>query len=141
MSTRKQHLKAIQAIRDLKQSDLSLKIETKTDDGNTDITVLGSNATKGLLNSQIRDLKVPLKSVLSRVKVFSSLDNQLSLNIFSFYNEDRLLDGNLTATKEDAAHIFELVHEIRAGKHVNDLLLSSLKPEHLSVESLNEYLS
>lgn len=141
MSTRKQHLKAIQAIRDLKQSDLSLKIETKTDDGNTDITVLGSSATKGLLNSQIRDLKVPLKSVLSRVKVFSSLDNQLSLNIFSFYNEDRLLDGTLQATKEDAAHILELVHEIRAGKHGSDPLLSSLNPDHLSDASLDEYLT
>lgn len=118
-----------------------MKIETKTEDGNTDITVLGSSATKGLLNSQIRSLKVPPKSVLSRVKVFSSLDNQLSLNIFSFYNESRLLDSNLQASKADAAHIFDLIKEMRAGEHANNPFLSSLNPEHLTDAAMEEYLT
>ena len=46
---RKQHLKAVQAIRDLKQSDLSLKIETKTASGSTVVTYIQTGTHKPLV--------------------------------------------------------------------------------------------
>ena len=37
----------------------------------------------GLLHSQIKNLSVPEGFSLSRVKVFSSMDDELSLNVFT----------------------------------------------------------
>lgn len=105
---RKQHLKTIQAIRDLKQAELSLTIDTKNLKNQiTDTTFITSHTSKGLLNKQINSLKVPPESYLSRVKIFSSLDNELALNIFSF---QRFADDSpVSPTSEDAKNILDLM--------------------------------
>lgn len=110
----KQHLKAIQAIRDLKQSDLTLRIETKGDSGSTEVTYIKTGTKSGLLHSQIKNLQIPEGSSLSRVKVFSSLDGEIALNVFTFQNSQ--VDKEL-ASPADATAIFELINEIRQGVH------------------------
>lgn len=74
-SLRRQHLKAVQAIRDLKQSDLELRIESHGDQGQTETTFISSEKhNPQLLNKQIASLKPVKDSLLTRVKVFRSLD-------------------------------------------------------------------
>ena len=109
---RKQHLKAVLAIRDLKQLNLSLKLESKGDDGSTEVTFINSQTETGMLHSQIKNLFVPPGSHLNRVRVFSSLDNALALNVFSF---DSIDQTKQSATRLDAPHIMEYINEIKAG--------------------------
>jgi len=87
---RKQHIIAISAIRELQQTDLSLRIETKSesDPGNSSVTVISTDPKSGTLLSQLKSLTIPRQSFLAGVKVFSSADNQLALNIYSFRKID-----------------------------------------------------
>ena len=126
---RKQHLKAVLAIRDLKQLNLSLKLESKGDDGSTEITFINSQTETGMLHSQIKNLFVPPGSHLNRVRVFSSLDNALALNVFSF---DSIVQTKQSATRADAPHIMEYIKEIKAGAphlHIISLRLNSRVPK------------
>lgn len=134
--SRKQHLKAIQAIRDLEQSDLSLKIESKGKDGSTDITYINSQTKSGLLHSQIKGLVAPANSTLSRVKVFSSLDGGLALNVFSFESANRL---SSTASKDDTSRIFAMIDEIKAGKHATDASVPAYS-DLFSAASMGDYV-
>jgi len=135
--SRKQHLKAIQAIRDLQQSDLSLKIETKGGDGSTDVTYINTQTKTGLLYSQIKSLTTPANSTLSRVKVFSSLDGALALNVFSFESANRL---GSAATKDDTARVYAMVDEIKAGKYAKDASVP-VHSDLFSAESMRDYMS
>lgn len=107
---RKQHLKAIQALRDLKQSDLSLKIVTKGENGLTEITYINTSSKKELLFSQIESLVVPENSSLYRVKVFTSLDGSLSLNVFSFQDINSV-KGKVN--EQDVEHITGYINELQ----------------------------
>eukprot|EP01035_Chromulina_nebulosa_P043826 gene43826-59363_t len=60
-STRKQHLKAIIALKEL-QSELSLSIDTKHDDGSSEKTYIITDNIPGLLHRQIKSLVVPKDS-------------------------------------------------------------------------------
>lgn len=128
-------MKAIASIRELKQ-DISVKIETKHENG-SEITHIGSDASTGVLFNQIKNLVVPPDSQLSRVKVFSSADNSLSLNIFSF---ESLSAATKSATKEDAKGIFEFIEEIKSGKHANDSSVPKYS-ELFSEKSMTDYLT
>jgi hypothetical protein len=110
-SIQRSHLKAVASIYDLKQNDLSLRIEEKSKSGHTDITLINTNANSGQLLSQVCDISEemfllfcffcfsfclspqlntiapPKDSNLSRVRVFSSADGELALNMFSFERE------------------------------------------------------
>ena len=66
-----------------------------------------------MLHSQIKNLSVPAGSHLNRVRVFSSLDNQLALNVFSF---DNTTSTKQSATRADGPHIIEYINEIKAGE-------------------------
>lgn len=110
---RKQHLKAVLAIRDLKQHNLSLKLESKGDEGSVEITFINSQTETGMLHSQIKSLAVPPGCHLSRVRVFSSLDNALALNVFSFTSN---IQTKQVASRADAAHILEYIKEIKEGE-------------------------
>ncbi len=57
-NVRSQHIKAITALRDLKQSDLSLKIETKGENS-LQLTFINSQSKAGSLHTQIKNLVVP----------------------------------------------------------------------------------
>lgn len=133
---RRQHLRAISAIRDLKQSDLLLKIESKEADGSTEITYISSATAKGLLHSQIKNLVVPADSRLTRVKVFSSLDNSLSLNVFSFVSSK--VGANRVATMDNAAVVMEYIDELKEGKHSDGSVSYS---DLFSEASMRDYLT
>jgi hypothetical protein len=105
-------LKAVLAIRDLKQLNLSLKLESKGEGGSTEITFINSQTETGMLHSQIKNLAVPPGTHLNRVRVFSSLDNALALNVFSF---DNIIQKKQAATRADAPHILEYINEIKEG--------------------------
>jgi glutamate dehydrogenase len=114
---RKAHIKAIGAIREFKDTaGLSFNIATKNENGEHEITIVSSDTNKGLLHNQISSLVVPPESRLSNVKVFNSLDNSLSLNVFTFQTAARK-EG---ATREDADSIFRYVSELKDGKYGND---------------------
>jgi hypothetical protein len=81
---RKQHLQAVIAIRDLQQLNLSLQLESKGEEGSSEVTFINTQTQTGNLYSQIKNLSVPEGSNLARVRVYSSLDNSLALNVFSF---------------------------------------------------------
>ena len=111
--TRKKHVKAITAIRELQQSELSLKIDTKNEvTGAFDTTFIFNETKRGALHRQIQSLTVPANSRLSNVHVYSSLDDTLALNIFSFQS---LTVGNKTATIHDASAIFDYASKIMNG--------------------------
>lgn len=132
---RKQHIKAIVAIRELSQNNLSLKIETKTEYG-FEITFISTNTNPGALHTQIGNLVVPENTRLSNVKVFCSLDNELGLNIFSFENK---VNTKLSASSEDSPAIFEYVQELRSGASKGDGLLVEYS-EAISEQQMKEYL-
>jgi hypothetical protein len=136
-SLRRQHLKAVHAIRDLKQSDMQLRIESRGDQGQTEITFISSEKSPQLLNKQIASLKPIKDSVLTRVKVFRSLDGELSLNVFFFENSARRFQS---ASEEDAVKIFKYAEEIRSGQYGDDPLVASIDKASLEPEALKKYL-
>lgn len=139
-SLRRKHLRGVAAIRDLKQSNLTFKIESKSDDGlSTDITYISSTTSPGLLHSQIKSLVVPKDQRLSRVKVYSSLDGSIALNVFSFEAMSSL-DGNV-ATEEDMKHVMNYVADLRAGKFAGDANAPQYSDAIMSDESLRQYAS
>lgn len=139
---RKHHLKAIQAIKDLKDSNLSLKMDTKNVLNEiTNTTYIASDASsKGLLSTQMSSLKIPSGSYLSQVKVFSSLDNDLALNIFSFQKISEI--NSVPATSDDAKQIFELMEGIMLGQYAHDTSYDyAIENNLLTKEKLLEYLT
>ena len=128
-SMRRQHILAISAIRELQQSDLSLRIMSNTGQGENSFTLITNDAKAGTLFSQLNSLSVPANSHLSKVKVFSSADNQLALNIYTF--QDDKMYRNL-AVEADAAHIFTVINELK---------LDSTHPDLYSKQSVISYLS
>ena len=134
---RSQHVKAITALRDLMQSDLSLKIESKSENG-LQITYLTSQNKPGLLKNQIQNLVVPTGYELSKVSVFSSLDGEMALNIFSF--EPAAVNVVDHATKKNASEFLQFLDEVKEGKHSSD---ASVPPysELFSPEAVEDYLN
>lgn len=114
---RSQHIKAITALRDLMESDLSLNIKTKLEDNSLQITYINSQVKAGLLHSQIKNLVVPEGYELSKVQVFSSLDNNLALNIFFFNSTSQKVEH---ATRKHGEHYVNFIEDVKAGKHAND---------------------
>lgn len=133
---RTQHLRAISAIRDLNQEHMALKLESKLPDGTIQYTFLNSNEHSGVLFSQLKSLEVPVGFQLSNVKVFSSGDSSLSLNIFSMSPTSGTIQ---TASLEDATHITSFIKEVREGQHTGDAGVPSYS-ELFSEESLGAYL-
>jgi hypothetical protein len=116
---------------------MELKIETKGDQGQTEITFISSRRDPQLLNRQIASLKPVADSTLSRVKVFRSVDGDLSLHVFFYENSSRRFQGS---NEEDAAKIFKFAEEIRAGQHSSDPLVATLDLSTITPELLKAYL-
>lgn len=111
---KKQHIKTLGALCQLDQVDLTMKIDTKGADGSIESTFICKEPRTGLLNEQIKQLKVPPNSILSRVKVYTSLDNQWALNIFSFESRQHSpLTQNVDETRHNASKIFDYIAKIK----------------------------
>lgn len=134
-STRAQHIKAVTVLKDLMQSELSLKIETKHEKFMQQ-TYFNTQTKAGLLHSQIKAMQVPKGHVLSNVNVFSSLDGKLALNIFTFDQQDTVRNYS---SLQEANHILEYVQELKAGKHA-DNATAPVYSELFSEASLEDYL-
>ena len=94
---------------------ISMKVDTKNDvDGSIDSTLISSQPKLGLLNDQINSLAAPPDTSLTKVKVFSSIDGQIALNIFTFEARVRS-SAEVGATKEDAEKIFAYLEKVKLG--------------------------
>lgn len=137
-SLRSQHIKAITALRDLMQSDLSLKIETKHED-TFQITFIESQTTAGLLHNQLKTLVAPAGYELASVNVYSSLDNEIALNIFSFESSKKNQQSH-HANRNNASGYLQFIEEVKAGKHANDATVPKYS-EIFSPAAIDDYLA
>jgi glutamate dehydrogenase len=136
---RYQHVKAVTALRDLMQSDLSLKIESKLEDS-LDVTYISTQNKKGLLMSQIKTMEIPAGYELSKVNLFSSLDGDLTLNIFSFEESIKKL-SQPHATVKQGERLFQFIEEVKAGKHSDDSFVPPYSDALFSEGAVADYLN
>lgn len=66
-----------------------------------------------MLFTQIQGLSCPTNCELSSVQVFSSLDGELALNIFTFQT---LNAGKKVATADDMAAVKSYINDLKAGR-------------------------
>lgn len=116
---RKQHLTVLCSAQELGQSDLTVKISHATDADTREVTFVSvrepsAEPVVGSLAVQLNDLEAPPGMHLNRVKVFSSKDHSISVNIFTFESEENVL-SNVGSTRADAARIMDLVDQMKAG--------------------------
>ncbi|CAM9252354.1 unnamed protein product, partial [Ectocarpus fasciculatus] len=116
-STQKSHLKAIASFKDLDQEDLSLRIEEKNAQGHVDITLISTKTDEGQLLAHLDSIVPPEGATLSRVRVFSSSDGKLHLNMFTFIP---LGEHTARATKENARSIASFVELMKSGVAYQD---------------------
>jgi len=137
---RNEHIKAITAIRELGQAELSLKIDTKGDNDFMQSTYISNQKSTGLLSAQLAQVVVPEDHELSNVKVFQSMDHNLSLNMFSFQSTKI---ANKVATVADAKKIFDFVAEVKAGKtgKYDASTVPKYDDKFFSVEAITSFLS
>lgn len=83
---RMDHIKAISAIKDA-NIDLYLNLKRQTHDGRQIYTFIRPGTAPGTLLSMVEELPYDEKMPLSRLHVFSSLDNSMSLNMFVYGNK------------------------------------------------------
>lgn len=133
---RSEHLKAISAIRELGQANLSLKIDTKGAAGDLHTTYISNQASQGLLNAQLTQVVVPEGYELTNVKVFKSADGSLSLNMFTFESKAALRH----ATPADAQKVLDFVSEVRAGKHSSNPLVAKYNDALFSEAALTTFI-
>lgn len=131
-------MQAISTIKELSAADMSLRMSTIDPVKSAQhLTIINSGTTSGMLHSQIKSLSNPPGQELTHVHVFSSLDNTLALNVFSFSDMNRT--GN-QATKADAKHIYEYIAEVKSGKYAGDESVPKYS-ELFSDASMEEYLT
>jgi hypothetical protein len=130
-----QHVQAIATIKELTTSDLSLRMATSTADAHH-ITYINNDTSTGNLYSQIKTMVNPAGLDLSNVHVFSSADQSLSLNMFSF----NARGAALSASKADAAKITAYIAEVKAGKHANDKTVPKYS-ELFNDANMSDYIS
>lgn len=114
---RRQHVKAIAAIHDLNQKGLTLKLVTPGLNGSIDITHITSGCSDGLLFSQIDNLEIPQDHCLSNVRVYSSMDENLSLNIFTFDHLNNLDKNFASGNEESISAIMKYIEEIKLTQY------------------------
>ncbi|KAJ1432942.1 hypothetical protein B484DRAFT_394719 [Ochromonadaceae sp. CCMP2298] len=133
-----QHVQAIASLKELTNSDLSLRMEADTPETNTHhVTFITSGTQSGLLHSQIKKLVVPAGQSLSNVNVFSSLDDSLALNVFSFQGKG----AKSSTTRADAARIFDYLAEVQAGTHVGNANVPVYSEADFGAATMDDYLT
>ena len=143
---RKQHLNVVISAQELGQSDLTVKIKHQNDVNTSEVTFLTVNkgAAKagakrvGNLSNQIKELEVPADSLLSRVKVFSSKDNTIACNIFTFESQQKVLAA-IGSTPADAPRICALIKDMKAGKVTEEGYIPKYSEELFGDAAMKEY--
>lgn len=130
--TRMDHLKALSALRGIKQN-LSLTLASKLDDGTTEVTFIRPATDDSSLVSMLAGMP-PADGNLSRVKVYTAADDSLALNIFTFGKQ-----CITPATADDGADIIAYANELKAGEHSGDTKAPAYDEATMSPEALTEY--
>lgn len=116
-SMRTQHLKAIAAIHDLNQKGLTLKLVTPGLNGSLDVTHITSGCSNGLLFNQIDNLEIPQDHYLSNVRVYQSMDENLSLNVFTFDHLNQINKNFATGNEDSVSAIMKYIEEIKLTQY------------------------
>ena len=133
---RSQHLTVISAMRQLNQTGLTIRLESQNADGSNETSFLSSHdedsTAVGALYKQIGDLQTKPGLQLSRVKVFSSLDRKVDVNVFTFDEATKIAETAVPSDKDTAA-IREYIDSIKATPEFDEDLHSDA--------SMKEYFS
>lgn len=92
-----------------------------------------------ITSCRAQELKVSSGQVLSSVNVFTTLDNEMSLNMFSLSQSADCSPALASAPREDGRNIFKYAAELRAGQHAADPLAPAYDERFFSEEALLEY--
>lgn len=94
-----------------------------------------------MLNSQITSLTPPFEGYeLSNVNVFSSLDNTLALNIFTFVHASEGSSKAAANTEPYAQRIVDYIEELRSGKYADDPTVPKYSNELFGDAAMAAYL-
>jgi len=130
-SSRLHHLRAVTALHET-GSQTTVTLKGKSSEGYDEITFIRPGNYPGMLTEMLDQLP-PAGAFLSRVKVFTSLDNSLALNIFGYGREKER-----PPTAEEAKNIYDYAAKLMAGE-IDDPLAP--KPGPLfERKSLEEYM-
>ena len=115
-SFRLDHIKAISAIKDANM-DMHMNLKTHLPDGRQVLTFIRPGTMPGLLLSMIKELPYNQRSEvympLSRVQIYSALDDSMSLNLFVYGEEaEQLTDVDVALT---GSHIMEYAQQLLDG--------------------------
>lgn len=89
-STRMAHLKGLAALAGIHQqsndTDISLTLTSKADDPTlTDVTVIATDCSPGMLNRRLKNLHAPFESgEIRRAQLYMSSDDMISLTVFTY---------------------------------------------------------
>lgn len=122
---------------------MSLKMVTPDKENNAYHISYINNATQGSLHSQILGLTSPSKDhKLANVNGFSSLDNTVALNVFTFVNAEEMLKKTDITTNESsyAQRILNFVADMKAGRYASDATVPTYSEEIFGKEAMDAYL-
>lgn len=109
---RKDHIKAIAAVKDA-NLDLYLNLQsTQLNDGRQVLTFIRPGTQPGTLLQMVQELP-QTDTPLSRLHVFSTDDETMSLNMFVYGN--KALGHTAESVKETGAHILAYAEHVQAG--------------------------
>lgn len=132
---RLQHVKAIMLFRETMDSDSSLKLQVKDEEG-IKHTVINGHGCTGLFKTQVNNLVVPGHH-LTNVDIFSSSDGDVILSVCSFQPSEGIRSG---PTRKSCQKVFDLIEEIKSGKHIHDPRFPKFS-ESISESSIQDFLN
>jgi glutamate dehydrogenase len=137
---RSQHLTVVSAMRQLNQSGLTIKIDTMHDNGSFEASFLSKHdesSNVGFLYKQVGELESMPGLELSRVKVFSSTDRSVDINVFTF--EKPNFRG--VPSDQDTAGIREYIDSIKGTPEYDEALFNDSSMKEYFDKCTNFYCS
>jgi glutamate dehydrogenase len=115
-SFRTDHIKAVAAIKDANM-DLYLNLKSHTHDGRLIYTFIRPGTAPGTLLSMVEELPYDETMPLTRLHVFSALDDSMSLNMFVYGNKKNFAVRPIDS--EPVQEILNLAQRVQAGEDPN----------------------
>jgi glutamate dehydrogenase len=102
-----EHVKGIVALKGLCHDDVALTLtSTDLEHQFREVTKIWTDSKPGVLHAMLTTLQGQRTEPLLKLRAFSSLDSEMTLNIFTYGSKQ---DEKMTATAEDGAHILAKV--------------------------------
>jgi glutamate dehydrogenase len=114
-TARAEHMKVIAAIMDLKQDNLAIKMHNTVSKERRDVTFISTGAagtnrlTEELTHLEPTDVAEGFE--LSKLAIFSSLDERLNLNIYSYTNGEKVVENENFITDERLAEARDTIRQ------------------------------